>query len=203
MRKLLLLFSLFVLCHSAWAQWTIDCSLGVNDTHKSIDNLYGNTYTRNSQMGCFAEVSTTYNLNNWFAIRSGIQWQKRKYEDVFKVIPNNEAKELLTDYFLTLPFYASFSMSFKSFILYANIGPYVGWNINNELKLSDKSRFEYGCSGGIGIKYKICSRIYAKAEGTVFRSFNDNHETGSSFFKQPSYYTVPEISLGLSYIIKN
>ena len=211
----LVIFLLSIFVPEASAQWRIGAYGGIDWGVRSINPGYNYALARSAVVGGTVGMSGQYNFKEWIGIRTDLNAQWRNYNDSYSVV---EEYYRYRNMYLTLPVMASFSFGGEKIRGYVGLGGYIGlWctqnidsrqsNINHSSYSECSSsgfikadkRFDDGLVGCLGVSCMLTANFALDIEGMLFYGLADSHNTGSSKFLQPSYFTTPCINIGMSW----
>lgn len=216
--RLLLLLSLFWVASTIKAQWRVGVYGGLDYCERSLHEGYDYTNHHDGKIGSIFGITGQYNFNSWLGLRADINCQSRNYNASYTYWRN--IYEYRNTY-LTLPLMANLSGGSERLRGYVNLGGYIGhWssqkitgshvrnistnvyeNIGTEKGFNDSNRrFDAGLAGGIGASYLITPHIAINAEWMIYYGLVNNHNTGSKYYKQPSFDDVKSYTIGITYV---
>ncbi len=226
-RSVFVLFLFFLWTTGVSAQWRVGAYGGIDWSKRSINPGYSYSLARTERAGGVAGITSQYAFKEWLSVRMDLNAQWRKYTDKYSVL---EIEYRYDNMYLTLPVMASFSFGGDMLRGYADGGAYVGLWCTQCIDSRQRSmteydstdhpghgyaeysesgfskadrRFDAGIVGCMGISYKIMASLEINIECMLYYGLTDSHNTGSSKFVQPSYYTIPCINMGVAWVLDN
>ncbi len=220
MRRFLLFLLLLVGIHSTVsAQWRAGGYGGLSWCERSIQSGYDYVRLRFADTGGMAGLMGQYNFKDWLGVRTDVNVQWRNFHERYSIVGERYSYRNM---YVNVPVMANFSFGGKKLRGYVNLGGYAGiWacrNVdsrqwNNGSDASDRhsevsqsgfsaadKRIDAGAAGGVGLSYQFFSNWIANAECLLYYGLLNNHDTGSSRYSQPSYDTVPCVTLGVAWL---
>ncbi|MCQ2052212.1 MAG: PorT family protein [Bacteroidaceae bacterium] len=216
MKKIVLVILLLgIFVPKASAQWRAGVYGGIDWGKRSINPGYSYAFARSAAVGGVAGVSGQYIFNEWLGIRTDLNAQWRNYNDCYSIMSEYYRYRNM---YLTLPVMASFSFGGKKVRGYLGTGVYAGlWCAQNiysremhngkpdfrhtasGFSKADK-RFDAGLAGCLGVTCMLTADLSVNVEGMLYYGLVNSHNTGSSRYVQPSYFTTPCINMGLAWV---
>jgi len=215
--KKLLIFLLMV-SPTIKAQWTVGVYGGLDYCERSYNAGYDYTNYLDGKTGAVYGITGQYNILDWLGVRADINWQSRNFDSSHTYWRNRYRHR---NTYLTVPVMANISKGKGRLKGYVNLGGYLGhWqsqkiegtsvknistnvyeNIGTERGFNPSNRrFDAGLAGGLGVSYLILPHIAIRAEWMMYYGLVNNHETGSGYYRQPSYDDVKIYTIGICYV---
>ena len=216
--KIILLILAFLIPLGAHAQWSVGVTGGMSYNMFSMDKQYLTDNRVDGQWGATMGVSGQYDINDWLAVRAGLNLTQKNYRQHRVVLTGVDCRHQ-NDY-LQLPVMASFRFGGQKLRGLFHLGVYGGYWLQgylegNEYNLFDEKtlqvseavqfnpdrdqRWDFGYLGGVGLEYCIARHWAVRAESLVYYSVISTTRQYMRV-KDYRYNTTVALQLGVSYL---
>ena len=221
---ILILLTTLISLSPANAQWRLGVTAGATHNKYSINtpplndvhytNAWGGIPGCDIPVGTFGFMAQ-YDISHWLGLRTDLNWTYKNYK---MSIPKQADYELHNAY-IQLPVMASFSIGYKNFRGFCNLGIYGGYwlrshkigteevvshTISGKIKYDFNShrdqRFDYGLTGGTGVEWRLGPNwAWQIVEVRVYYSTQSSQKQYMTV-KDPRYNTTIALQSGLCYL---